>query len=279
MGWRDSLDRPSKQTIKETHYSGKKKREMSDETRLKISQKTKERWDEDPSFREKKEEVLRNNNNRKRKSQEQIFKGFKQTHGDRYDYSKVEYVNLTTKVIIICSEHGEFLQQLASHLNGSGCPECGRKKPGNGKNTTPTPTPKVIEQFREIHGDRYDYSKVEYVERSQKVIIICKDHGDFLQRRQDHKNGSGCPKCERNRKIETRTRELVEQFRAVHGDRYDYSKVEYVSKRKTPRVTVICPSHGEVQVGVMGHVRGSHCKKCAQRDRVGSKNKKLSNNL
>ncbi len=259
MGWRDSLDKPSKQTIKETHYSGKKKREMSDETRLKISQKTKERWDEDPSFREKKEEVLRNNNNRKRKSREQIFKGFKQTHGDRYDYSKVEYVNLTSNVIIICPEHGEFLQRLASHLYGSGCGKCSP--------SMKLTTAEVIEQFREIHGDRYDYSKVEYVERSQKVIIICKYHGDFLQRREYHKNGYGCPKCERNRKIETRTLELVERFREIHGDRYDYSKVEYISRRTTPNVTVICHLHGEFQVQVMCHVRGSHCKKCADLER------------
>ena len=46
-------------------------------------------------------------------------------HGDKYGYSKVEYVNSSTKVCILCPEHGEFWQEALSHLRGHGCPKCG----------------------------------------------------------------------------------------------------------------------------------------------------------
>ena len=138
MGWKDSLDKPSKQKIKETHYSGKKKREKSDEHRLKLSLAL-------------------------RKTPEEYLQQFQETHGDRYDYSKVEYVERSQKIIIICPEHGEFLQLPRSHLIGRGCPKCKQRV----RQTN------VIEQFKKVHGDRYDYSKVEYVGAHQQVIIIC----------------------------------------------------------------------------------------------------------
>ena len=88
-------------------------------------------------------------------------------HGDRYDYSMVEYVNIYTKVKIICSEHGEFKQLPNNHLSGKGCPSCGEQK---------LTTDQFIERAKSIHGDRYDYSMVEYVNTNNKVTVICSDH-------------------------------------------------------------------------------------------------------
>lgn len=62
---------------------------------------------------------------KKSTDEEFVFKSIKK-HGDKYDYSKVEYVNSTTKVCIICPIHGEFWQKPNNHLNGQGCPKCGR---------------------------------------------------------------------------------------------------------------------------------------------------------
>ena len=105
----------------------------------------------------------------------------------RYNYSKVEYKNNTTKVCIICSEHGDFWQKPRLHLKGHGCPKCG--------NSLTKTTKECIEDFKKVHGDKYDYSKVEYVNSKKKVTIICPEHGEFLQRPNAHLRGRGCPKC------------------------------------------------------------------------------------
>jgi hypothetical protein len=93
-------------------------------------------------------------------------------HGDKYDYSKVNYINSKSKVTIICSEHGEFEQLPDSHIRGFGCEKC-----SHDKNRKDTKT--FISESRLIHGDLYDYSKVDYVNSKTKVTIICPMHGGF----------------------------------------------------------------------------------------------------
>ncbi len=116
----------------------------------------------------------------------------KAVHGDRYDYSKVEYVNLTTKVCIRCKEHGDFLQSPKKHLAGQGCVKCHRKSMAKrysmGKR-------KFIEKAHAIHNDFYDYSKVEYVNSHTQVKIMCPLHGIFNQEPASHLQGHGCPIC------------------------------------------------------------------------------------
>lgn len=108
-------------------------------------------------------------------------------HGNKYDYSKVEYVNSDEKVCIICPNHGEFWQVPRTHLSGSGCPICvGRKK---------MHTTDFVKQAKAIHGNRYDYSKAKYCGNAEKVCIICPDHGEFWQVASVHLKGRGCPKC------------------------------------------------------------------------------------
>jgi hypothetical protein len=108
-------------------------------------------------------------------------------HGDKYDYSKVNYKNSSTKIIIICKIHGEFLQIPNKHLSKSGCIECGKKN----KLTLE----KFIEKAQKIHNDKYDYSKVNYINWKTNIIIICKIHGEFQQQPNSHLQGKGCNKC------------------------------------------------------------------------------------
>ena len=125
----------------------------------------------------------------KKLTQEDFIKRAKQVHGDKYDYSKVEYVNSYTKVCIICPEHGEFWQTPLSHLygGGHGCIDCVNKRPHN-KET-------FIKKSKEIHGDKYDYSKVDNINNKTKVCIICPEHGEFWQTPHSHLQGQGCPYC------------------------------------------------------------------------------------
>ena len=107
-------------------------------------------------------------------------------HGYTYDYSLVQYVNTMTKVCIICPEHGEFSQTPNNHLSGIGCPVCANKKRTNNS---------FIEKAIEVHGHKYNYSAVQYVNKQTKVKIICPEHGVFEQVPSNHLTGHSCPGC------------------------------------------------------------------------------------
>lgn len=123
----------------------------------------------------------------KRFTNDTFIEKAKKIHGDKYDYSKVNYVNKTTKVKIICPIHGEFEQRPDDHLHKqAGCPKCGR-----GVYTQDA----FIQKCRKIHGNKYDYSKTIYKSIKDKIIITCPEHGDFEQLTRAHLQGEGCFKC------------------------------------------------------------------------------------
>ena len=179
-----------------------------------------------------------------------------EVHGDKYDYSKVEYVNSQTKVCIICPEHGEFWQEPAAHLRGYNCPKCANIKRGD---TFRDNLCSFVEKSKEVHGNKYDYSKVEYKNSSTKVCIICPEHGEFYMLPQNHILGQGCPKCAGKG---LNTYDIIKKFKEVHGNKYDYSKVEY--KKMHEKVCIICPEHGEYWQTPSKHLLGQDCPKCAK---------------
>ena len=184
----------------------------------------------------------------------------KKTHGDKYDYSKVEYNKSTDKVCIICPEHGEFWQTAALHIYGSGCPECAREQSVNKRKST---TEKFIEKAKLIHGDKYDYSKVKYINISTKVCIICPEHGEFWQVAGNHLNGEGCPECKKENlsKNQLMPKNIcIKKARKVHGNLYDYSKVEYSGYQN--QIEIICKRHGMFKQTPDNHLHGSGCPKC-----------------
>ena len=98
----------------------------------------------------------------------------------------------------------------------------------------------IIESFRKVHGNTYDYSKVVYIKSNEKIEIICPEHGPFFQTPNHHKSGAGCPKCNSTKKLTQE--EVIAQFKETHGDKYDYSKVRYI--RSKDKVEIICKVHG-----------------------------------
>ena len=185
-------------------------------------------------------------------------------HGDKYDYSKVEYINANTKVCIICPEHGEFWQTPHSHLNGRGCPLCAKEHSTNYKNTKEF----FIDRATKKHNGKYDYSKVEYVNSSVPVCIICPDHGEFWQTPHNHLNSTGCKKCKSNKHLGVKDslESFIEKAHKIHGDKYDYSKVEYVNS--TTPVCIICPDHGEFWQTPSNHTNKIHPKGCDKCNRL-----------
>ena len=115
-------------------------------------------------------------------------------HNGKYDYSKVKYINNRTKVCIICPEHGEFWQTPSNHMYGYGCAKCANSL--NAENHTSN-TDIFIEKAKLIHLNKYDYSKVKYINNRTKVCIICPEHGEFWQTPDAHLSNKGCPKCGR----------------------------------------------------------------------------------
>ena len=175
-------------------------------------------------------------------------------HDNKYDYSKVEYVNSKTKVCIICSEHGEFWQTPAAHVRGNECPECANKK--RGKRTVNTES--LIEKYESIHNSKYTYEKTQYIDANTKICVTCPEHGDFYILPFKHLNGQGCPKCKgRNLSQE----EIIENFKKVHSRKYDYSKVEYNKSKE--KVCITCPIHGDFYQTPQKHLSGQGCPKCS----------------
>ena len=187
-------------------------------------------------------------------------------HGNKYDYSKVEYINNKTKVCIICPEHGEFWQRPDCHLHGQGCNKCANEK--NGKKCSLT-LEQFIKRAKQIHEDKYDYSKVDYKNIDTKVCIICSEHGKFWQTPYAHLSGQGCPICGSINRINHMKKtkgcdknSFVEKAVKIHGEKYDYSKVEYVNSQT--KVCIICPEHGEFWQTPISHLSGRGCKKCIE---------------
>ena len=178
---------------------------------------------------------------RRLNTEEFIVKAIK-VHGDLYDYSKVNYINNQTNVVIICKRHGPFEQQPSNHLMKRGCVDCGRERCGNINSSN---VDEFITKAKEIYGDLYDYSKVEYIKSNEKVIIICKKHGEFPQTPSHHLRKQGCNDCANLRISDVKSStvdEFIEKAIHIHGDLYDYSKVEYIKSNE--KVIIICKIHG-----------------------------------
>lgn len=195
-------------------------------------------------------------------------------HGDMYDYSRSDYVNPTTKICIICPKHGEFWQLRKTHVQQRhGCLKCGYEKSNRGNVRL---TEKIfIERAIKVHGNKYDYSKVKWVNHSTSLCIICPLHGDFTQKGRTHLSGAGCAKCaqikvsgclngmmlngQTNPVITTE--EFISRAREVHGQRYDYSKSIYISSKN--KIEIICLKHGSFWKSSNNHIRHEQgCPKC-----------------
>ena len=199
----------------------------------------------------------------RRKTTENFVSEVRKIHGDKYDYSKVNYINNKTDVCIICHEkdengveHGEFWQNPQVHIKGFGCSKCSGKH--NYTNS------EFIEKANIVHGGRYTYTKTMYKSAYRKVVITCPIHGDFIATPNDHLNNkSGCPLCAKEliiNKKSSNTNEFIEKSIKVHGNKYDYSKVNYINAHA--KVCIICQKHGEFYQTPNDHLNGKGCAYC-----------------
>lgn len=247
---------------------------------------------------------------------EQFIEKARIKHGDKYDYSLVEYKNCDTKVKIICPKHGLFEQTPYSHSKGSECPKCATEAAAEAKRKNLSD---IIKEFPDIdfslvdkyennsqklklicktcknifyrpyqdlrrergcsycskgcftnseifkwkarlkHGDKYDYSLVEYKSARTKVKIKCNTCGYIFEQTPDsHLYGEGCSKCSNNCKLTAE--EFIERAKEIHGDKYNYSLVDY--KNAKTKVKIICPKHGVFEQVPDSHLREDGCPIC-----------------
>ena len=203
----------------------------------------------------------------RRMTTEEFVKKANEIYGNLYDYSKTDCESRDEKgrVCIIChkldkngNEHGEFWQRPHQHLIGMKCRKCANEVKGKicAKKLADT-TAEFIEKAIKIHGDRYSYDNVNYVNSHTPVSITCKIHGDFMQSPTNHLLGKGCPKCA-NKNVTTE--EFIEKARLVHGDKYDYSKVNYINAHTL--IDIVCKEHGTFKQVPYVHLSGCGCQIC-----------------
>ena len=184
-------------------------------------------------------------------------------HGDKYDYSKSVYIKSKQKVVITCTKHGDFEQTPNSHLAGQGCRKCGKESMGKKQTLSKD---QFLKKAKSVHGDKYDYSLVDYVGVDTAVKIVCSKHGVFNQKPHEHMIGRDCLDCGNETSGIARTRTtsyFIEKAHLVHGDRYDYSKSEY--KGVSDKISIICSKHGEFTQVAGYHMQGAGCPSCAVR--------------
>ena len=190
-----------------------------------------------------------------RLSKEEFEIKSRKVHGNKYEYSKVDYINNNTKVLILCSKHGEFKQIPSSHLQGNGCPKCGTESMVQLQSMT---TDNFLKKALMVHENKYDYSLVNYFNQKQKIKIICKIHGVFEQLPHNHLKGYGCPKC--NGKFLT-NQEFILKCVGKHGNKYDYSLVNY--EKSDSLIEIKCKTHGIFKQKATNHLNdGNGCPKC-----------------
>ena len=195
---------------------------------------------------------------------------FTEIHGNKYDYSKIDFVSANKYVPIICDIHGEFKQRVNRHCSGSGCIKCNNPK------TIPLNNKTFKIKAKKIHGnDAYDYSKINYVNNYTEIDIICPIHGLFSQTPKNHLDKRGCPKCHKYfNDIYNNNNNYIKKAYEIHGNnKYDYSLLKIISSNG--KVKIICNIHGIFEQIAKVHIGGSGCPKCGK---LSWKNKKTLSN-
>jgi len=209
------------------------------------------------------QEIVEAKGDYNRSSNDDFIMKAKKIFGDRYDYSDVDYKNSHTKIIVNCKEHGPFPVAPTNHLRGRGCPVCANLARGKFHRSNKD---EFVKKAKEIFGDEYDYSLVDYETNYKPVSIICQKHGPFPKSPQNHLKGQGCPICSEETNYRGSSQKLsrdefVKRAQEIHGKNYDYSQVNYKNNREP--VQIICPIHGAFPQSPGSHMAGGGCPKCA----------------
>ena len=192
----------------------------------------------------------------------------------KYKIYDFKYEDKRTVIKFNCSieGHGDFSFQVDSMYTSNGCPICRREDTQHLRNaglhkqiedSLEERKQKWLNKVKKIHGEKYDYSKVEFTNVKKHVTIICKTHGPFLQTPDSHGEGQDCIKCVHELFSIQRTKTLeqfIDEAKNVHGDIYKYDNVDY--KITTEKVLITCELHGDFPQTPDSHLAGHGCPRC-----------------
>ena len=198
---------------------------------------------------------------------EDILKSFRETHGEKYQYTSDDSENSSSKLRLICSKHGGFTQDVTSHKHGQGCPKCGRERISE---FLTTPWEEVLKSFRETHKDEYEYTPETYTLLETPMEMFCKKHGRFEQTPKNHRNGSGCPVCNSSRgekEIEFLLRDLEVEYE--HQKKFPELSMYYRYDFFIPSINTIVEYNGIQHYEPIEHFGGiKSLKKTQKRDKI-----------
>lgn len=201
----------------------------------------------------------------KRVTKEEFIKKAKGIHDNKYDYGFVDFLNMSSKVCIVCPNHGEFFQTPVNHINQKqGCPSCAAS---NNSKKRSISAQNVELRAKSKHGDKYSIIDKTFSALNSKISALCKHHGEFVTQPRFLYEGDPCPLCKEQRGIgkkkyltPTTKDNFIERSRATHGDKYDYSKSVFKGVRN--KIEIICQKHGSFFQKTYNHINGSGCTKC-----------------
>ena len=189
------------------------------------------------------------------------------THGNKYDYSSVQYVDNKTDVKIFCKKCNKYFNQRPyHHYNGCGCPRCSNNKKLKNE--------EFISKAKEKYSNEFDYSLVDYKNMHFPIKIICKKHGTVEQSPMSFLR-YGCKGCFEE-KYNTTT--FIEKAKKIHGDKYDYSLTEYIGSNK--KIKIICNYHNYIfeQLPSNHIIKKHNCPLCGNKSRRLKRIKEISIN-
>lgn len=199
----------------------------------------------------------------KKLTTKEFIKRSKDIHMNKYIYEHADYKGSSVNITITCKKHGDFEQLPIVHMKGFGCKKCSAEKAAERYKLT---VKEFIEKAKKVHGEKYNYSSVEYVNNNTKVEIICPIHGKIKQAPREHLQGKGCIKCGhiitgKNKRLSLK--EFITKGNKKHQNKYKYDDVVYTTANK--KVIIICPVHGHFKQSASSHLSGKGCPKCASR--------------
>lgn len=179
-----------------------------------------------------------------------------------YDFSRVEYKDRETHIVVVCPVHGEFKIRPRTLLIGEkgqkphGCWKCNNLIPPYEKELT---LDTFKNRMHELYGDKYTFIWSDYKNKQSMIRFTCKEHGEQRRSVTGLLDGKGCAYC--NGKFYPP--DWIKNARAVHGEKYEYDESR-PPQRATDIIRYKCPAHGWQETRYDCHVQQGHgCALCA----------------
>jgi hypothetical protein len=186
--------------------------------------------------------------------------------GNIFNYSKMEYKDMYSEIILICNNNHTFVTTPTKHLNNTSKGRCKECQYINNANLASYTQNEWIITASKVHSNYYNYSNVKYINSSLEIDIICPQHGLFKQKPVTHLSGSGCKLCSNIRVSQSKLlteddfNMKIQEAKKIHNFKYEYNNIYRYNNLLY--IDFICPKHGNITQRLCHHMRGHGCFNC-----------------